>query len=643
MSNMLTKAFGVLLVAALVVFALLTTLSLPAQAQGPPPHIVIGTAQANGSPVAAGSTVTAWGGDEQIGSATTEADGNFTMQVNRTSGIIHFKINGVFANETIHQWEQGGYTGSGSERFILTTGEADPDAPTPSPNPTPTPSPTPQWGRVIATPSTVLPNQRITLTGTGFAPGSQLTSGSISGPGRISYFYPRDDVLYKLNGGEAVEVDNSGQWSAVLDIPLLNVFPGYEIHKISIHDSGGRRGAVNVTVPGRVVTIDPATGRIGTTAMVRGQNFPVKNDNGASFNISIAYDTGVGRPTTVTTVSDASGRFGTGIVIPSNATIPSANTVRVSYIDELNYEAVTTVTHQVPPAAIALSATSGAPGSTISLRGEGFMSFVPVTGAWVSSIDVLPSPAPATDAQGNMDFDIRIPDLAPGVHYVSVRGIDAEAGIQFTVISAPPPTATPYPTPTPTPAPTATPYPTPAPTSAPPQLPGGNEPPHIFTGTATLNGSPAGQGIAVDAYDGGRLVGATVTQANGKFTIHVHRSAGVITFRVNQQAAAESWTTWQQGQVTTGFNLTVAAGSSESDPSRLFAALPDLVRAFSFDNATKQWDFFDPVAAEVSTLTRFMPGNIYWLLVSHTTRLMLNGAERDLSCVGDDCWNLIVW
>ena len=740
--------FGGLVILPLALFALLTTLTLPAQAQGEPGHIVIGTAQANGSPVAAGSTVTAWGGDEQIGSATTTEGGHFTIQISRTSGAIRFKVNGVFANETIpswqqggrtgsssdrfvltfdemqspyypcreiaiktqgepphifigaakadgspvpagkcvaawdgdtrigltlttaggnftlqvsrpsgsisfqvdgvtanetySHWQQGGHTGSHSNRFILTTGEADPDA-TPWPSPTPTPSPTPQWGRVIATPSTVLPNQRITLTGTGFAPGSQLTSGSISGTASSTYyFYPRDDVLYKLNGGEAVDVDNSGQWSAVLDVPLLNVFPGYEIRKISIHDSGGRSGAVNVTVPERVVTIDPAIGRIGTRATVRGQNFPVKNDDGASFNIYIDYDTGVGRPTRVSTVSDTSGRFGAEIVIPSNAAIPSDNTVRVSYIDELNYEAVTTVTHQVPPAILTLSAGNGAPGSTITLYVDGAKPFVPVLHAWVGPIEVTPFPSPATDAQGVAAFDIVIPGLDPGRHSISVEvggGVRVNAG--FTVISAPPPTPTPYPTPTPTPLPAVT--PTPAPTSAPPQLPGGSEPPHIFTGQATLNGSPAGQGIAIDAYDSGRLIGATVTQAGGRYTIHVHRSQGIITFRVNQQAAAESWTTWQQGQVTPGFNLTAAAGSSESDPSRLFAALPDLVRAFAFDNATKQWDFFDPVVPEVSTLTRFVPGNTYWLLVSRSTWLLLNEVERNLTCVGDNCWNLIVW
>ena len=303
-----------------------------------------------------------------------------------------------------------------------------------------------------------------------------------------------------------------------------------------------------------------------------------------------------------------------------------------------------------PPLTVTLSAYSGPPGSIVTLRGERFQPLVPV-GAWACCklgtlvhYDVSPSPPPSTDAHGTVEFDIRIPDLEPGhIGHISV-GMQADGSVasaDFTV-TAPPPTPTPSPTPTPTPRPAAT--PTPAPTTAPPQLPGGSEPPHIFTGQATLNGSPAGQGIAIDAYDGGRLIGATVTQSGGRYTIHVHRSQGIITFRVNQQAAAESWTTWQQGQVTPGFNLTAAGvSSSESDPTRLFAALPDLVRAFAFDNATKQWDFFDPVVPEVSTLTRFVPGSIYWLLVSHTTRLMLNGVEHDLSCVGDDCWNLIVW
>ena len=264
-------------------------------------------------------------------------------------------------------------------------------------------------------------------------------------------------------------------------------------------------------------------------------------------------------------------------------------------------------------------------------------------------------------SNGELSFVLEIPHgAAEGVQNLQVTAGGAFANVNVTIerptatpaptprptatpVPTPRPTPTPYPTPTPTPYPTAA--PTPAPTTEPPQLPGGSGvPPHIFTGTANLNGSPAGTGIAIDAYDGGRLIGATVTQAGGRFSIHVHRAQGVITFQVNNQAAAESWPAWRQGQVTTGFNLTAGGVSSrETDPGRLFAALPALVRAFNFDNATKSWSFFDPAAAEVSNLTRFIPQHPYWLLVSHSTRLLLNGVERHLSCVEDDCWNLIVW
>ena len=672
--------------------------------------------------------------------------------------------------------------------------------------------------RVTASPTTVLPNQRISLTGTGFTPNSRITYISISGQVEdgtgINQGIPHADI----NDGEPVTVDNGGKWSALVNLPLVAVTTWYGSREIQVSDSGGSNGTVNVTIPKRVVFIDPPSSRLGSTVVVRGDNFPSKNDNGVSFNIEIAYDNGSGRPATVSTVSDASGRFEAEIRISTDSSIPSTNTVRVSFDDANDVPVTTTATHEVPfptvtaspnsgvpgsvitlrgegfkpfapvwhlyfggvdimpapapatnaqgitefdiivpgldsgrhtisvqvsdvgvgaqftvtspstptptptitlsansgergstvtlrvegaktfvpvqrvmvgyvevtpqpapatnaqgvvefditipgldagrhtievqvsgvtvsagftvidpPHTITLSQTSGAPGETITLRGEGFNSYVPVQSAWIGDIGVLPSPAPSTDAQGRTEFEILIPGLDPGRYliYVRVSG-SSVAAVLFTVTAAS--------APTPTPRPTATPTPTPAPATEPPQLPGSSEPPHIFAGQAILNGSPAGQGVAIDAYDGGRLIGATVTQAGGRFSIHVHRAEGVITFRVNNQAAAESWTAWQRGQVTTGFDLTAGGdGSRETDPARLFAALPDLVRAFGFDNATKQWDFFDPAAADVSTLTRFMPGNIYWLLVSRTTSLVLNGMERDLFCVEDDCWNLIVW
>lgn len=113
---------------------------------------------------------------------------------------------------------------------------------------------------------------------------------------------------------------------------------------------------------------------------------------------------------------------------------------------------------------------------------------------------------------------------------------------------------------------------------------------------------------------------------------------------MGRDTAAEGWSgAWQSGQVTAGFNLSVGDAGSGTDASSLFRALPQLLRAFSFDNATKEWAFFDRQAADFSTITRFIPRNYYWFLVSGTTSLVLNGVERELTCVEDNCWNVIVW
>ena len=287
--------------------------------------------------------------------------------------------------------------------------------------------------QITVTPTTVLPNQRISLVGTGFTPNTRIAGGTGGLNPSITiggYTIP----VANINEGDPVSVDNGGKWSTSLDVPLRSVTTRDGEREIRVTDSGGRTGNVSVTIPARVVTIDPASGRIGTTATVRGENFPSKNDNGVSFNISIAYDAGAqGRATTVSTVSDASGRFEASIRIPTSATIPSTNTVRVSFEDEIDIPVTTTVTHEVPEGSITLSANSGVSGSRITLRGEGFKTFVPVRSVKVGGIDVLPSPAPSTNALGMTEFEILVPGLDSGIQTIEVEVSDTTASIGFTV------------------------------------------------------------------------------------------------------------------------------------------------------------------------------------------------------------------
>ena len=380
-------------------------------------------------------------------------------------------------------------------------------------------------GPVIrVTPTQVVANQRISLIGTGFVAGARVCCGE-AGPGDETdpLISIGGEVIEdtRINGGQPVRVDNGGNWSASVDLPLNESTTGDGERVIRITDSQGRTGAVVVNIPSREVTITPDTGRVGTLAVVRGKYFPSKNDEGNSFNIEIVYDAVDGR-TTVSASPDAGGSFEQQIRIPTTADIPSTNTVKVSYEDGAGVVVVTAVTHSVPEGVITLSDTSGGPGSSVTINGEGFKSFVPIASVSIGSLDVTPAPKPSTDGNGMMSFPITIPGLDVGI-----------------------------------------------------------------------------QTIEVD-------VGRTVASV--------------------------------------GFTVT-ESGINPGNIRPIRPALEDLgdnfVNIWHFNNDTKLWSFYDGM--EGSDLTHLITGETYLMQIKSNVEVILNGDTRNLTCVGANCWNQIVW
>lgn len=291
---------------------------------------------------------------------------------------------------------------------------------------------------VKSTPTTVLANQRINLVGTGFTPNTRVCCGPDRGEADVAdptITIGGDSIEdERVNDGADVRVDNGGNWSASIDLPLNQVTSDEGVREILVRDSGGRSGSVDVTVPTRSVTIDPPVGRGGTVAVVRGENFPSKNDSGDSFNVEITYTSSAGE-LRVSTVPDASGRFEAEITVPRLATIPSTNTVQVVYeYGDNDIPVTTTVTHQVPEGELSLSQSSGPPGTVVTVRGEGFRSSTPVTSVEIGDIEIPLNPAPYTTRQGGLEFDIRIPDLDTGVQTIEVQiSGGTTASIGFTV------------------------------------------------------------------------------------------------------------------------------------------------------------------------------------------------------------------
>ena len=71
-----------------------------------------------------------------------------------------------------------------------------------------------------------------------------------------------------------------------------------------------------------------------------------------------------------------------------------------------------------------------------------------------------------------------------------------------------------------------------------------------------------------------------------------------------------------------------------------------VVRIFHFNTSSKVWTFYDPRPEfeGLNTLTELAAGQPYWILVSESVEnVVLNGRTRNLTCVGGDCWNQLVW
>ena len=384
--------------------------------------------------------------------------------------------------------------------------------------------------QITITPASILANQRISLVGTGFSSNAVIGDDDLlegtDMENDLSKITIGGEVVRRgrISDGEDVEVDSGGNWSASVDLPLSSSTTADGERVIRVTDSGGRSGVVTVAIPAREVTITPDTGRVGTIAAVRGTGFPSKNDEGSSFNVEIVYDAGNDKETTVSAVPDAGGSFEVQLRIPTTAAIPSSNTVKVTFEDDNGVAVVTTVAHDVPEGIITLSNTSGGPGSTVTINGEGFKAFVPVALVKVGTLDVTPAPKPSTDGNGMMSFDVIIPGLDVGIQTIEVN------------------------------------------------------------------------------------VGRT-TSSTG-FTV-------------------------SESGVNPGDIKEVAVG--------LEALGDNFVSVWHFNNDTKMWSFYTPALEEGNSLTHLITGETYLIRIKSTTAVILNNDTRNLTCVGDNCWNQLVW
>ena len=155
-------------------------------------------------------------------------------------------------------------------------------------------------GELRLSATNVLPNQRISVSGSGFANTFGGNPAYIGDPKSANNRCPDNDKGAVTLGGDPVP------WDRINDNKPIEVTSGGNLVGAQrlVHHGLRRQGAqitdclrgaasVNLTFAKREVTMTPAEGGVGTEVVITGKNYPVSNDDGTKIEVMVEYDAGV--------------------------------------------------------------------------------------------------------------------------------------------------------------------------------------------------------------------------------------------------------------------------------------------------------------------------------------------------------------
>jgi hypothetical protein len=307
------------------------------------------------------------------------------------------------------------------------------------------------------TPEIVVPNQTLSIVGNDFTtsdlvpPGStggvsiNEVPGNCTGAGAITSSITIQGVAIpsgKINEGNPITVAAGGNWSASIIIPVNTTTTTQGIYDLKVTDCRGREGMAKLTIRQRTLAANPNPASLGSPLAITGSGYPARNDrSGSAFiNVTIKYDAGpAGGVTAISVQPDTTGAIQGTLNVPINANIPSDNMVTTEFGTEAPVSIViNTVLHSVPRTILTLNPNSGPPGTKVSAAIRGARPFGTLSSAIIGpNLDIKPSPAPVTDAAGNLTFEFTVPLLGVGPQEVEVKIGNSTASAPFMVTAAP--------------------------------------------------------------------------------------------------------------------------------------------------------------------------------------------------------------
>ena len=320
-------------------------------------------------------------------------------------------------------------------------------------DPTPTKTPKPV---LKISPSSAVPNQTVTLTGTNFT--DSFTSGG-AGPADVHQITGNGSSVITLAGetlqepkvSYPVNLDTGENLLVTVTLPVNSVTLASGSVVMSVTDSAGKSDSANISFPKRTLKLVPDKGARGTVFTATGAGFPASNSATNVYSIQINYGDSL---VTFSPVTDADGKFESTFDVPKTARIPSSNTVAAS---AAGTTATATDTHTVPAPTITIDPDSASPGTMITITGVDYPGFATTSTLTIGSLSVLPGSPPTTTKDGGLTTTVMVPGLDEGIQILRLTagGVSASTSFEVSALEA-----------TPTPTPTATPLPSMEPSAA---------------------------------------------------------------------------------------------------------------------------------------------------------------------------------
>jgi hypothetical protein len=297
--------------------------------------------------------------------------------------------------------------------------------------------------------SDVIANQDLTISGSGFSEGSNICIAA----GKITLSNVAleidSDSLTSAGGSPCgsdlgVKITSGGTFvatvivrSTVSGTPFPSSLLTSGTHELKVIDSSGTEGKLNLQIKERKFTLSPAVAGPRTTVTIVGSGYPADNADTDSPSVTLKYDCGTNCTRSVTADPDFSGNFREPLRVPSNAPIPSTNTVTSTISGTTT---VDTITHEVPKAEVNVSPARGASGQRIVISGGGFRDFDTVQEIKIGGLGALGGRTINTTTNGTFEADdILVPGLDPGIHSLEVTvgtgSLETTANTSFEVLA----------------------------------------------------------------------------------------------------------------------------------------------------------------------------------------------------------------